>query len=41
MAKTATVAGGCKWLKLNGGAEEGRTPGLRIANPALLYLLTD
>jgi hypothetical protein len=31
-AKTATVAGGCKWLKIIGGAEEGRTPGLRIAN---------
>jgi len=31
LAKTAAGAGGCK-LKLNGGAEGGRTPDLRIAN---------
>ena len=39
-SKPATVAG-CEWLKLIGGAEEGRTPGLRIANEVLLFLLTD
>ena len=38
LAKTAAVAGGCKWLKIIGGAEEGRTPGLRIANAALCQL---
>ena len=32
LAKTATGGGGCKSLKLNGGAEGGRTPDLRIAN---------
>jgi hypothetical protein len=35
MAKTATVACGCKCLKTNGGAEGDRTPDLRIANAAL------
>jgi hypothetical protein len=35
LAKTATVAGGCKWLKIDGGAEGDRTPDLRIANAAL------
>src|SRR6185436_16942022 len=33
--KTATVAGGCKCLRLFGGAEGDRTPDLRIANAAL------
>jgi Phage integrase family len=33
--RTATKAGGCKWLKINGGAEGARTPGLRIANRTL------
>jgi hypothetical protein len=28
-------------LRITGGAEEGRTPGLRIANEVLLFLLTD
>jgi len=32
MAKTAPAAGGCKCLKINGGAEGDRTPSLRIAN---------
>ena len=31
LAKTATVAGGCKCLKIIGGAEGDQTPGLRIA----------
>jgi integrase-like protein len=32
LAKTASDDAGCKSLKLNGGAEGGRTPDLRIAN---------
>ncbi len=32
LAKTAASAGGCKSLKLTGGADWDRTPDLRIAN---------
>ena len=38
LAKTAASAGGCKMIEIIGGAEEGRTPGLRIANAALCQL---
>ena len=32
VGQTAAHGGGCKWVKLIGGAEGGRTPDLRIAN---------